>query len=225
MTVAVFVDTNVLVYARDASEPSKQARAAEWLRELWLEQRGRTSVQVLSEYYTTVTRKLRPGIEPDDAWDDVNALFAWQPQKIDRHLLEKAREVERRHALSLVGLDDRSGRAATELRGAVIRGSPTRLDLRHGQGAQPVRRPNRGGSAGLRRRVRTTLTASTARQTEETSLVGRLSHALEFASLTARDSSRIRDATGAAAGGFGISVEACERRYSQGHQSLRAAGA
>jgi predicted nucleic acid-binding protein len=100
MTVAVFVDTNVLVYARDASESSKQARAAEWLRELWLEQRGRTSVQVLSEYYTAVTRKLRPGLPPDEAWDDVSALFAWQPQQIDRHLLEKAREIERRHALS-----------------------------------------------------------------------------------------------------------------------------
>jgi predicted nucleic acid-binding protein len=100
MTVTVFVDTNVLVYARDSSEPSKQMRAAEWLRELWLEQRGRTSVQVLSEYYTTVTRKLRPGLEPDDAWDDVNALFAWQPQGIDRHVHERAREIERRHSLS-----------------------------------------------------------------------------------------------------------------------------
>jgi predicted nucleic acid-binding protein len=100
MTVAVFVDTNVFVYARDASEPSKQPRAGEWIRELWLAQRGRTSVQVLSEYYNTVTRKLRPGIERDDAWDDVNALFAWQPQKIDRHLLELARAIERRHGLS-----------------------------------------------------------------------------------------------------------------------------
>jgi predicted nucleic acid-binding protein len=57
-------------------------------------------VQVLSEYYTTVTRKLRPGLEPDEAWDDVNALFAWQPQKTDRPLLERAREIERRHGLS-----------------------------------------------------------------------------------------------------------------------------
>lgn len=100
MTATVFVDTNVLVYARDSSEPPKQTRAAEWLRELWLEQRGRTSVQVLSEYYTTVTRKLRPGLEPDEAWDDVNALFAWQPQKIDRNVLERAREIERRYTLS-----------------------------------------------------------------------------------------------------------------------------
>jgi predicted nucleic acid-binding protein len=100
MTAAVFVDTNVLVYARDSSEPSKQARATEWLRTLWVEQRGRTSVQVLSEYYTTVTRKLRPGLTQDEAWDDVKALFAWQPQRIDQVVLETAREVERRYSLS-----------------------------------------------------------------------------------------------------------------------------
>lgn len=100
MAGAVFVDTNVFVYARDSSEPSKQERAAEWLRELWFEQRGRTSVQVLSEYYFTVTRKLRPGLDSDEAWDDVNALFAWQPQEIDRHVLENARSIERRYALS-----------------------------------------------------------------------------------------------------------------------------
>jgi predicted nucleic acid-binding protein len=100
MTDAVFVDTNVLVYARDTSKPAKHAVAADWLRRLWLEQRGRTSVQVLSEYYTTVTRKLRPGLAADEAWEDVAALFAWQPQEIDRRVMEQAREIERRHELS-----------------------------------------------------------------------------------------------------------------------------
>lgn len=96
----VFVDTNVLVYARDASEPAKQAVAAGWLRELWVEQRGRTSVQVLSEYYVTLTRKLDPGLTPDDAWDDVQALLAWEPQPADPDLLLLARGVERRYRLS-----------------------------------------------------------------------------------------------------------------------------
>jgi predicted nucleic acid-binding protein len=100
MNAPVFVDTNVLVYARDASEPLKQPVAAEWLRELWMEQRGRTSMQVLSEYYATVTRKLRPGISSDDAWEDVAALLSWEPQEIDRGVLARAREIERRHSLS-----------------------------------------------------------------------------------------------------------------------------
>lgn len=100
MSATVFVDTNVFVYARDASEPEKQAVAAQWVRELWTTQAGRTSVQVLSEYYATVTRKLKPGLHPDDAWDDVNALFAWQPQPVDRDVLVRGREIAARFGLS-----------------------------------------------------------------------------------------------------------------------------
>ena len=100
MTATVFVDTNILVYARDASEPAKQPLAADWLHELWSEQRGRTSIQVLSEYYTAVTRKLRPGLPQDEAWEDVEALLAWEPQEIDRNVLARARDIERRHTLS-----------------------------------------------------------------------------------------------------------------------------
>src|SRR5258705_2735210 len=99
MTATVFVDTNVFVYARDAGEPVKQMVAADWIARLWREQRGRTSVQVLSEYYVTTTRKLSPGMKPDEAWDDIQSLLAWQPCPIDRDLLERAREVERRYRL------------------------------------------------------------------------------------------------------------------------------
>jgi len=100
MSAAVFVDTNVLVCARDMRDPAKQAAAEALLKELWIEQTGRTSVQVLSEYYVTVTRKLDPGLSPDDAWDDVTALFAWDPQPIDRELFARARQVEARYRLS-----------------------------------------------------------------------------------------------------------------------------
>lgn len=100
MTAAVFVDTNVFVYARDASEPVKQPAAARWIEQLWIEQRGRTGIQVLNEYYVTMTRKLDPGITPKDAWTDVGALLAWEPQPLDRELLLRAHEIQHRHALS-----------------------------------------------------------------------------------------------------------------------------
>lgn len=100
MTAPVFVDTNVLIYARDASEPAKQPRAEEWLRQLWREQLGRTSVQVLSEYYVNVTRKLDPGLSREEAWDDVRAFLAWRPQAIDAPLIERGREIEQRYRLS-----------------------------------------------------------------------------------------------------------------------------
>jgi predicted nucleic acid-binding protein len=97
---AVFVDTNVLVYARDASEPHKQRLAAQWVTRLWREQTGRTSMQVLNEYYVTLTRKLKPGLKADEGWDDVMLFLAWTPQIVDRELLLSAREIERRYGLS-----------------------------------------------------------------------------------------------------------------------------
>jgi predicted nucleic acid-binding protein len=100
MTASVFVDTNVFVYARDASEPRKQARAMGWLEQLWRTQAGRTSAQVLSEYYVTDTRKLSPGLAPADAWDDMNALMAWRPWPTDAALLRRGREIEARHKLA-----------------------------------------------------------------------------------------------------------------------------
>jgi len=100
MPAPVFVDTNVLVYARDAGEPAKQPRAASWLEYLWREQLGRTSAQVLSEYYVTVTRKLVPGLPQEEAWDDVLSLMTWSPHPIDESLLERGREIERRYDLS-----------------------------------------------------------------------------------------------------------------------------
>lgn len=97
MTAAVFVDTNVFVYARDASEPAKRSVAIQWLEELWREHRGRTSTQVLSEYYVTVTGKLPRRLDREMAWGHVRDLLAWEPEEISRELLGHAREIERRY--------------------------------------------------------------------------------------------------------------------------------
>jgi predicted nucleic acid-binding protein len=100
MTARIFVDTNVFVYAKQASEHTKQPLASRWLERLWEEQTGRTSVQVLNEYYTTLTRKIKPALPPADAWDDVKSLMAWNPQPMDLDLLHRGREVEQRYRLS-----------------------------------------------------------------------------------------------------------------------------
>ena len=100
MIAPVFVDASVLIYAVDAREVDKRLRAADWMARLWSERSGRTSVQVLSEYYMTVTRKLRPAVSTDSAWNDVKSLLAWRPQAIDQALLQRAREIEQRHRLS-----------------------------------------------------------------------------------------------------------------------------
>lgn len=58
MTDVVFVDTNILIYAHDRDAGEKRERAARALERLWDEQTGRLSVQVLQEFYVTVTQKL-----------------------------------------------------------------------------------------------------------------------------------------------------------------------
>jgi len=100
MSDRVFVDTNILIYSRDASEVDKRPRALACLETLWREQRGHVSAQVLNEYYVTVTRKLTPGMSTDDAWADVSALMAWDPVPIDDGLLHRARDIERAHSIS-----------------------------------------------------------------------------------------------------------------------------
>lgn len=95
-----FVDTDVLVYARDSSEPEKQKRAHAWLESLWRNQSGQLSFQVLQEYYVTVTQKLEPGLSTNDARDDVRAFYAWQPRVIDRTVIASAWDVQDRFGLS-----------------------------------------------------------------------------------------------------------------------------
>ena len=59
MSVRSFFDTNVLVYADDKSAPAKQQRAVDLVAEHRRAGTGVASLQVLQEYFVTVTRKLK----------------------------------------------------------------------------------------------------------------------------------------------------------------------
>lgn len=96
----VFVDTNVLVYRHDSSDPVKQARADDWYVYLWRKRTGRLSVQVLQELYSVLTRKLKPGMEAPEARRIVRALGAWTPLSIDLAVIERAWMLEQRSSLS-----------------------------------------------------------------------------------------------------------------------------
>lgn len=100
MSATIFVDTNVLVYWRDGSEPSKQRRAQEWLDWLWEHAAGRLSYQVLQEYYVTVTRKLDVPLPVADARDDVRTMLAWSPPSPDGSLFDHAWSLQDRFSLS-----------------------------------------------------------------------------------------------------------------------------
>jgi predicted nucleic acid-binding protein len=96
----VFVDTNVLVYAWDSTEPEKQKLALAWMSYLWKARTGRLSYQVLTEFYITVTQKLDPGMEPEQARRNVRLFFPWHPVQIDTRSIETAWHVQDRYRLS-----------------------------------------------------------------------------------------------------------------------------
>ncbi len=93
-----FVDTNVFVYRRHAEAGAKQARAAAVVEHLWRQGSGRTSLQVLQEYYDVATRKLR--LPPEEIRRSVRRLFAWNPVVPDLELFQHAWLLQDRYRLS-----------------------------------------------------------------------------------------------------------------------------
>ncbi len=98
MSALIFVDTNVVVYRFDNTEPEKQHRAELWLDRIWAARTGRVSTQVLHETYATFTRKL--GLPTLEARKIVRSLQAWDPVTLDRDVVERAWHLEDRWSLA-----------------------------------------------------------------------------------------------------------------------------
>ena len=100
MTDTAFVDTNVFVYSRDTTERDKHRAARHWVEMLWDNQLGRTSFQVLNEYYVTVTRKLDRKMTPSNAYEDVQDLMTWNPVTFSAMLLDESWAIQARFGFS-----------------------------------------------------------------------------------------------------------------------------
>jgi predicted nucleic acid-binding protein len=98
MSEPVFVDTNVLVYWVDGSDPVKQRKAALWIEELWKTRNGRVSFQVLQEFFFASTKRNPDMIEP--VRREIRNLFSWRPLSIDAPVLERAWKSQDRYRLS-----------------------------------------------------------------------------------------------------------------------------
>lgn len=125
MTGPFFVDTNVLVYADDAREPTKQARARELLRRLIRERSGKVSLQVLQEFFAAATQKL--GLDAVDARRRVEILSNLDVVKLEVDDVLAAIDLHRLHQLSIWD--------ALIVRAAALSGCRTLYteDLQHGR--------------------------------------------------------------------------------------------
>jgi len=75
--VLEFVDTNVLVYAHDQSAGEKHRFARALVERLWNLGNGCLSIQVLQEFYVTVTRKVAKPLTIGEASEIIRDLNYW----------------------------------------------------------------------------------------------------------------------------------------------------
>ncbi len=81
-----FVDTNVLVYAYDAAAGRKLESARDLVLSLWSARTGCVSIQVLQEFYVTVTRRLPAALDASTAAGAVEDFARWtvhEPTSVD----------------------------------------------------------------------------------------------------------------------------------------------
>lgn len=93
-----FFDTNILVYADDKAAPAKQQRALDLLAEHRRARTGVVSLQVLQEYFVTVTRKLH--VDVRIARRKVELLAEFDVATIDVADILAAIDLHRLHGFS-----------------------------------------------------------------------------------------------------------------------------
>jgi len=72
-----FVDTNILVYAHDNSAGPKRDKARALVEQLWESRDGCLSVQVLQEFFVSVTRKIAKPLDAETAKEIIADLSRW----------------------------------------------------------------------------------------------------------------------------------------------------
>ena len=100
MSDKIFVDTNILVYCFDSSDMIKKEKAVQILESLWESSSGVSSLQVLKEFFVTVTAKLPEKMDFKSAKSAVTGLLSWNLFMENRNSLEKSFEIIQKYQLS-----------------------------------------------------------------------------------------------------------------------------
>ena len=95
-----FIDTNILVYANDRSERGKQEKAKQILFNGITNEDITVSTQVLSEFYVTVTQKIKIKLSADIAKKEIVLLKAIEIVEIDFNLIIQAINICNENKLS-----------------------------------------------------------------------------------------------------------------------------
>ncbi len=95
-----FFDTNILIYASDRSEPEKQSQARRLLKHAIENETGVVSAQVLSEFFTVVTRRIQEPLSIEEAEQVIEQLSILPVVDVDMMLVRQAIGTCRRYRIS-----------------------------------------------------------------------------------------------------------------------------
>lgn len=96
----IFVDTNILVYAHDVSAGSKHTAAKNLIRELWESKTGCLSLQVMQEFYVSVTQKVPSPMKVSTATEVIRDLSYWQVHEPNIEDVLSAVALQQRYQIS-----------------------------------------------------------------------------------------------------------------------------
>lgn len=100
MSARSFVDTNILVYAHDASAGVKHERAKALVEDLWRSRGGAVSTQVLQELSVSVRKKAAHPLDLRATRDLVSDYLAWHVVVNDGNAVLAALDIEERYKVS-----------------------------------------------------------------------------------------------------------------------------
>lgn len=100
MSARCFVDTNILVYAHDASAGPKHDRARELVEDLWQSRAGVVSTQVLQELSVNVRKKAARPLGLEATRELISDYLAWHVVVNDGEAVLAALDLEKRYQVS-----------------------------------------------------------------------------------------------------------------------------
>ncbi len=100
MSAKFFLDTNILMYAHDASKGTSHERALHLVGELWNSGTGVLSTQVLQELCVNLRRNVHPPLSVDETRRRVQNYSSWEIVVNTAESVVGALAIEQRYGIS-----------------------------------------------------------------------------------------------------------------------------
>ena len=95
-----FLDSNILIYAADRSEPEKQFQARRLLHSAIENETGTLSVQVLGEFFSVVTTRIPNPLSVEEAEAVIERTAVLPVVELDWSLVRRAIETHKEYDIS-----------------------------------------------------------------------------------------------------------------------------